>query len=80
MGCSALPYRDNKEMVYCSNRGNEGACPLVGGVYGLSNSSLDSPWMKVKEGKKKFKEIISSGLSKDELVSELLSLLGDNTW
>lgn len=70
---------NNKEMVYCSNRGNEGACPLVGGVYGLSNSLLDSPWMKVKEGKKKFKEIISSNLNKDDLVSELLSLLGDDT-
>lgn len=52
----------------------------MGGVYGLSNSSLDAPWMKVNEGKKTFKEIISRGLERDELISQLLSLLSNKTW
>lgn len=77
---SSLSPSKSKELVYCSNRGNEEACPLVGGVYGLSNSSLDAPWMKVNEGKKTFKEIISRGLERDELISQLLSLLSDKTW
>lgn len=76
----SLSPSKSKELVYCSNRGNEEACPLVGGVYGLSNSSLDAPWMKVNEGKKIFKEIISRGLERDELISQLLSLLSDKTW
>ena len=76
----SLSPSKSKELVYYSNRGNKEACPLVGGVYGLSNSSLNAPWMKVNEGKKIFKEIISRGLERDELISQLLSLLSDKTW
>lgn len=55
-------------------------CPLVGGVYGLSNSTLDVPWSKVKEGKTRFSEILDTNVEKEELVTQLQELLSDKTW
>lgn len=66
-------------MVYCSNRHEKGACPLEGGVYGLSNAFLDTPWSKVSEGKKKFQEILDQQLEQDQLIEELMKLLNDET-
>lgn len=55
---------------------------LEPGTYGLSNASLDSPWLKVTTGKAKFIEIVnnSANINKDELTEQLLQLLSDDTW
>lgn len=52
--------------------------------HGLSNSSFDDPWNKVKIGVTKLKELttcynLDSNVSKDELVNELFDLLSYNT-
>ena len=56
-------------------------CTLGSGIYGLSNASLDTPWLKVTEGKKKFEQIIEKfSTNKDELTLQLIELLNDCTW
>ena len=56
-------------------------CTLSSGIYGLSNASLDTPWLKVTEGKKKFEQIIEKfSTNKDELTLQLIELLNDCTW
>ena len=68
-------------MIYCTNRGSEDMCTLSSGIYGLSNASLDTPWLKVAEGKKKFEQIIEKfSTNKDELTLQLIELLNDCTW
>ncbi|KAF7724216.1 hypothetical protein EC973_001235 [Apophysomyces ossiformis] len=42
---------------------------------GLSNSTLNNPWPKVKEGCRSFEEILSRDQNEDELVEDLFSLL-----
>ena len=52
------------------------------GTYGLSNQVLDSPWLKVVQGKKKFSEIVSQvqpSTTKRELTDQLIELLCDRT-
>jgi len=46
------------ELWYYSNYGN-GIMKIPGGVHGLSNHLLDTPWPKVRDGKERFKEVIS---------------------
>ena len=36
-----------KELVYISNRGDQGAQTLAAGLYGVSNARLDTPWPKL---------------------------------
>ena len=60
-----------------SNRDPEGVRVLSPGVYGLSNSLIDSPWQKVDQGKKRFSDIISS--PSHTLTDDLLALLSDDT-
>uniref|UniRef100_G3PHV9 Transport and golgi organization 2 homolog (Drosophila) n=1 Tax=Gasterosteus aculeatus TaxID=69293 RepID=G3PHV9_GASAC len=48
------------------------------GIYGLSNSLLDSPWRKVLQGKSHFSRVVSDqSLSCDGLVQELLNVLNN---
>lgn len=80
MYCSLIYSADKNEMTYCSNRGKADICTLDSGVYGLSNASLDSPWFKVTEGKKKFEQIIKHFPTEQaELTSQLIELLNDCT-
>ena len=67
-------------MAYCSNRGGGGVQLLQGGVYGLSNQLLDSPWIKVEEGKRRLGEIMEDEPDSDTLTDKLMTLLSDRTW
>ena len=78
-------HNSRKEIVYCSNRSSTQTCQHLdaGSVYGLSNGLLDSPWMKVIEGKKHFSDIvanISADVSNEKLTEQLFTLLSDDRW
>jgi uncharacterized protein with NRDE domain len=61
----------SNEVYYHSNRG-EAIQRLDRGVYGLSNALLDTPWPKVRRGKKLFEELLAGpGFSKEELFALL---------
>lgn len=52
--------------------------PPSAGIYGLSNSLLDTPWKKLLKGKQHFTSVVSDQtLSCDGLVQELLSVLNN---
>jgi len=52
------------------------AQPLTGGIYGLSNASLNTPWPKVHQGKQRLRQLLDN----DEVRAEtLLTLLADTT-
>ncbi|MDX1481968.1 MAG: NRDE family protein [Woeseiaceae bacterium] len=64
---------DGSELAYRSNRGDE-TRPLDAGVYGLSNSSLDTPWPKLL----RTRERLSALLAADALhLDDLLDLMAD---
>ncbi len=47
------------KLYYFSNRSN-GVLPISPGLYGLSNSTLDTPWPKINRGKSLLKKTISN--------------------
>ncbi|MFP4393384.1 MAG: NRDE family protein [Desulfohalobiaceae bacterium] len=47
----SLLFGQGQELYYYSNRSQDQGQKLQSGIYGLSNSFLDSPWPKVKLGK-----------------------------
>ncbi len=53
------------EFGYYSNRGEGLIKNLDAGIYGLSNSLLDTPWQKVKSAKSGLSKIISSDFDKE---------------
>lgn len=55
-----------EKMYYLSNY-KSGIESLDMGIFGLSNSLLDTPWPKVKEGKRRFAAIIKENFSADDL-------------
>ncbi len=59
-----------EELFYYSNRQGE-IKKLDGGIYGLSNHLLDTPWQKVEKGKRFLAEKITSNLTKGELFAVL---------
>lgn len=59
------------ELWYLSNYQNE-IQKLNGGVYGLSNHLLDTPWPKLVNGKKIFSELIESSELKADSIFEFL--------
>ncbi|KAI9029036.1 NRDE protein-domain-containing protein [Phycomyces nitens] len=64
------------DMVYFGNRGNASRTELEKGVlYGLSNSTLASPWPKVNQGCEMFKSILSADRTEDQLIQDLFELL-----
>ncbi|XP_026178041.1 transport and Golgi organization protein 2 homolog isoform X2 [Mastacembelus armatus] len=63
-------------MCYYGNRGSPEPIHLKPGIYGLSNSLLDTPWKKLLHGKRHFTSIVNDqSLSGDGLVQELLNVL-----
>ena len=50
---------DKDHLYYYSNHDANNIKQLEPGIYGLSNEFLDSPWPKVKKGKKELKKLIS---------------------
>ncbi|XP_034397379.1 transport and Golgi organization protein 2 homolog isoform X1 [Cyclopterus lumpus] len=64
-------------MCYYGNRGSPEPIHLKqAGIYGLSNSLLDTPWRKLLKGKSHFTSVVSDqSLSRDGLVQELLNVL-----
>lgn len=72
-------FRAKQDTVcYYGNRGSHQPVRLTPGVYGLSNSLLDTPWRKLLAGKRHFSSVVSdASLSCDGLVQELLSVLNN---
>lgn len=60
--------KTRNELFYFSNRGGK-TTKLSGGIYGLSNALLDSPWQKVENGKANLGRILQTNytISADEL-------------
>ncbi len=68
-----LIVSDGDSLAYLSNRG-VAATELEPGLYGLSNATLDAPWLKVKRSK----SALQSLLDEDRInESELLRMLND---
>ncbi|KAM6944019.1 transport and Golgi organization protein 2 homolog isoform 1-T2 [Lycodopsis pacificus] len=65
-------------MCYYGNRGSPEPIHLKPGIYGLSNSLLDTPWRKLLRGKSHFTSVVSDqSLSCDGLLQELLNVLNN---
>ena len=58
------------EMWYHSNY-KEGVQELKKGLFGLSNSLLETPWPKVENGKKRMKEILRSSFAPEDFFQML---------
>lgn len=63
---------DKNELFYFSNQENE-ISRLKEGLYGLSNHLLDTPWRKVKQGKKKLAELVANNHIKKEKLFDILN-------
>ena len=50
--------------------------PLLG-IYGLSNSLLDTPWFKLDHGKQLFTSVMEQQLTGDRLVQDLIHVLNN---
>ncbi|KAJ4941755.1 hypothetical protein JOQ06_011629 [Pogonophryne albipinna] len=78
---SAVFMHEAKQDTVCyyGNRGSPEPIHLkAAGIYGLSNSLLDTPWRKLLKGKRHFSSVISDqALSCDGLVQELLTVLNN---
>lgn len=61
-----------RELFYYSNR-SKVIEELSGGIYGLSNHLLDTPWPKVEKGKGRFAELLEDARASNESFFELLS-------
>ena len=75
--------REEGEVVCCSNRSSEGdgVRVLNPGTYGLSNQQLDSPWLKVQQGKLTMEQVLRQPMvNPAELTDSLFKLLADDTW
>ncbi|XP_046871887.1 transport and Golgi organization protein 2 homolog isoform X1 [Hypomesus transpacificus] len=65
-------------MCYYGNRGSAEPIHLkAAGIYGLSNSLLETPWNKLQQGKRHFTSVVDQGLPCDSLVQELIKLLNN---
>lgn len=62
---------DGVSLLYCSNRGT-GPQVLAPGIYGLSNSTLDTPWPKLESSRRRFSGALR-GLPDEEAFFELLA-------
>lgn len=72
-------FRAKQDIVcYYGNRGSTEPIRLHPGIYGLSNSLLDTPWRKLQQGKRQFTSIVNDqSLSSDGMVQELLTVLNN---
>ncbi|XP_072455866.1 transport and Golgi organization protein 2 homolog isoform X1 [Notamacropus eugenii] len=77
----AADLNTNKGDVFCyyGNRGEQEPIVLTPGVYGLSNSLLETPWKKLQYGKQLFVDVIdqSQDLAREDLISELLKVMNN---
>ncbi|KAM6193762.1 transport and Golgi organization protein 2 homolog isoform 2-T3 [Sarcoramphus papa] len=66
-------------ICYYGNKGEPEPVFLNPGIYGLSNSLLDTPWKKLQYGKQLFTEVVkrSQDLTKEDLVQELLTVMNN---
>ncbi|KAH0625555.1 hypothetical protein JD844_015113 [Phrynosoma platyrhinos] len=66
-------------IYYYGNKGDPEPVFLNPGVYGLSNSLLDTPWKKLQYGKQLFTDVIrhSQDLTKEDLVQELIKVMNN---
>ena len=51
LAASVLQRSASMQVVFCSNRGEQGPLLLAPGVYGLSNGSFGSRWPKTELSK-----------------------------
>ncbi|XP_027715185.1 transport and Golgi organization protein 2 homolog isoform X2 [Vombatus ursinus] len=77
----AADLNTTKGDVFCyyGNRGEQEPIILTPGVYGLSNSLLETPWKKLQYGKQLFVDVIdqSQDLTKEDLITELLKVMNN---
>ncbi|XP_029534313.1 transport and Golgi organization 2 homolog isoform X4 [Oncorhynchus nerka] len=65
-------------MCYYGNRGNTKPIHLnPAGIYGLSNSLLETPWRKLQHGKRLFTSVVNQPLPCEVLVQDLLNVLNN---
>ncbi|XP_051777244.1 transport and Golgi organization protein 2 homolog isoform X1 [Erpetoichthys calabaricus] len=64
-------------MCYYGNRGAEVPTFLKPGIYGLSNSLLETPWKKLQHGKQLFTAVVNQNLPSESLVQQLLNVLNN---
>ncbi|XP_051527594.1 transport and Golgi organization protein 2 homolog isoform X3 [Myxocyprinus asiaticus] len=70
-------FRANEDtLCYYGNKGSSEPIHLkAAGIYGLSNSLLETPWKKLQHGKQLFTSVVSRMLPPDGLVQELMHIL-----
>ncbi|XP_051959781.1 transport and Golgi organization protein 2 homolog isoform X2 [Xyrauchen texanus] len=69
-------FRANEDtLCYYGNKGSSEPIHLKAGIYGLSNSLLETPWKKLHHGKLLFTSVVSRILPSDGLVQELMHIL-----
>ncbi len=71
-----LIFGDRNEFFFFSNQTRK-LIKIEAGIHGLSNHLLDTPWFKVKKGKKLLKKAIDK---RDTLVDDLFLMLSDKTF
>uniref|UniRef100_A0A8C7V9W6 Transport and golgi organization 2 homolog n=1 Tax=Oncorhynchus mykiss TaxID=8022 RepID=A0A8C7V9W6_ONCMY len=65
-------------VCYYGNRGSAEPIRLnPAGIYGLSNSLLETPWRKLQHGKRLFTSVVNQTLPCDSLVHDLLNVLNN---
>ncbi|XP_070618830.1 transport and Golgi organization protein 2 homolog [Erythrolamprus reginae] len=74
-----LSTNNGDVIYYYGNKGDPEPLCLNPGIYGLSNSLLDTPWKKLQYGKQLFSDIVqqSQDLKKEDLVQELIKLMNN---
>lgn len=61
---------DTRELWYFDNAPGDAPQALAPGIYGLSNARLDTPWPKVKTGKRALQQLVATGtISHDSLAA-----------
>jgi uncharacterized protein with NRDE domain len=71
----SLLTADDKDLFYVSNRGDE-PTRLAPGIYGLSNASLDTPWLKVLRSREGLVSLVDANTINE---TALFRLLADRT-
>lgn len=64
-------------MCYYGNRGSAEPIYLKSGIYGLSNSLLETPWNKLQQGKRLFTSVVNQTLPREGLIQELIKVLNN---
>ncbi|XP_048099299.1 transport and Golgi organization protein 2 homolog isoform X1 [Alosa alosa] len=72
-------FKANEDTVcYYGNKGSSEPIRLKpAGIYGLSNSLLETPWKKLQHGKRLFSNVVGRTLPPDGMVQELLQILNN---